>query len=184
MKARTQDGNVKIYNKLPNEWNGVENVISHYFDRDDLHEQDGFFDVVEPPKTDSQKYATLTPADFNNETKVFTKVVVDKTPEELQIELDKDASAIKNEKYQVDGKREHKRFWDYVMRNFDDDVIDDLELDEISTTLYLPTQPLVLGFWKIAKNIVADIEPSENGKVNFAINKVKNGIDQYILNNY
>ena len=70
------------------------------------------------------------------------------------------------------------------MRNFDEDKINQDELDEIAVILFTPTLPLTLGFWKISQSLVNDIPASSNNKVNAAISKVKNGINNYVSNNY
>lgn len=191
MKAINENGTVKIMNRLPETWkneNG-QDIINFRSSSDEDLEALNIFDVKLDPITEHQRYKNiLIPSDFDDANSVWIMPIEDFTQQEIdeheQGKLDRDSSAIKNEEYQTDGKREHKRFWDFVMRNYDDAVIDDDELEEISETLFSPTLPLSMGFWKISKSLVDAIPPSANGKVNFAINKVKNGIDQYILNNY
>jgi len=170
--------------RFPRSWNNGDKLqgANYETESDQTHEADGFYHIVKPVITEYQRLINL-----HFDIDVFTYEKEEFSQEEKdthdQNKLDSDPSAQKNQKYKSDGEIKHRRFWDFVMRNYDEEKIDDAELEEISVTLYAPTAPLTLGFWKIAQSLVNDIQPSSNNKVNAAISKVKNGIDNYIIEN-
>ena len=65
-KGKNINGKIIIYNNTPKSWN---NVIGVNYMGDDELKTLGFYDVVEPSKTRSQKYGIIY---FDSENEVYT----------------------------------------------------------------------------------------------------------------
>lgn len=74
----------EIYTRgLPNKFHGEENVAGGYKGREDLHNNDGWKDLVQPSISTNQKRGNLI---LDTENDVFTYEVSDKTEAEIQNE--------------------------------------------------------------------------------------------------
>src|SRR5690606_4776289 len=79
MVAINIDGKIKTFSDYPDDWNGTTPYKTAF----DLHETDGFRDVVEPQLTATQRRGELIYDDAND---VFTYEKIERTTAELQQE--------------------------------------------------------------------------------------------------
>ncbi len=86
MKAREDQGVIKIYKILPDTWNSVNGHITNFKNSSkETLEQEGFFDVVKPAYDNRiQKLGAL---EWDNTNKIFTYPVDDLTINESLAEL-------------------------------------------------------------------------------------------------
>ena len=93
-------GSIKTYSTYPNKYWVTERVVGGYLYRTDLHEADGFRDVVNAvydPETQSR--GAIYYDDVND---YFTYVVIDKTDEQIQAEKVSESEGRKQEIIQAD----------------------------------------------------------------------------------
>lgn len=78
MKAREENGTIKIYPEIPKDWN---NILNFRNASDETHRSEGFFDLVTPEyNSETQKLGDIF---FDTPNFVFTFNVFDKTQEEI-----------------------------------------------------------------------------------------------------
>ncbi|SEH05271.1 hypothetical protein [Candidatus Venteria ishoeyi] len=65
----------------------IYNNVIFYENRIDLHKEDGFYEIMKPTKTNSQRYAPLTVDCLNDDTMEATYPIVDLTQEEIEADL-------------------------------------------------------------------------------------------------
>lgn len=75
MKAREENGKIRVYTQLPKIWN---NHINFHLLEDSTHEDNGFYNYEQPEKTEHQKYGEIVFIDNK-----FVRQVVDMTAEEI-----------------------------------------------------------------------------------------------------
>ncbi len=188
-KAIEINGQIKVYNILPREWNTESGVKILNF-RTAATEQNlydlGFRDFIRPAITNYQKYGILLPEHLTND--VYIYPIIDFTQKEIDVynqqQLDNDSSALKLFTYKDEGQLWNKRIWDRIMREYDDGNITNNQFEGISITLFDALLPLELGLWKVAKSKVDAITPPSNATLLAILNKVKEIIDNYITQNY
>ncbi len=73
-------GRIITRNQHPNKWNGVENVVGGYRQRTDLHNQDGWFNVIIPEINEYQRLGILF---FDEDNSVFTYTISDFNQDEI-----------------------------------------------------------------------------------------------------
>ena len=83
MKAREENGQVKLYPELPRDW---KHHLNFRVAPLELAQAEGFYDVVEPHYDPALQ--RLGEIFFERDKKAFTYPVVDKTPGELAVERD------------------------------------------------------------------------------------------------
>lgn len=86
MKARIENNTIRIYSRLPSKYVTETMNIAGGFDLlpTEIHEQEGFFDVVTPAF--DPKLQLLGEIYFDEENRVFTYPVINKTAEEIEAE--------------------------------------------------------------------------------------------------
>ena len=83
MKAREDNGQIKIYGQLPKTW---KYHLNFSMADEELQKQEGFYNLVTPQfNPDLQE---LGPIYFDKENEVFTYPVVDKTQEQIEYEIE------------------------------------------------------------------------------------------------
>lgn len=181
------NGQIKIYNQIPNEWNTPDGVkIVNFRQSTEQERYDlGFRDLIQPTIGQYQKRDSIY---FDSVNDVFTYAVKDFTQSEIdtydQNQLDGDSSAVKIMTYKEDGEMWNKRIWDRIMREYDSGDLNNTQFNTISTSLFDATLPLYFGQWKIAKSRVDALPTPSNAKLLAILNKVKQIINDYINENY
>jgi len=93
-------GSIKTYSDFPNKYWVTERVVGGYLYRTDLHESDGFKDVVQPSyNTKTQRKGAIYYDDVND---YFTYFVIDKTEAQIQTEKIAESEQRKEEIIQAD----------------------------------------------------------------------------------
>lgn len=184
MKAKLENGTVKIYNLLPTVY---ENIINFRKSSIEVQQEKGFFDVVEPVKTVYQRYGGLLPEHFDSGGKVWIKVIVDFSQQEIDTydeqQLDSDESAIEDQQFTSDGEQLYRRIRYEVRRRYKNNVITEVQFNLIKKSLRPAVLPLKDGDWDIAKELVDALTEPANAQLLAILNVVKNKIDTYILEN-
>ena len=86
MKAIEINGKIKIYNTLPNSWNGTKHYVGGFASLSDEElKAEGFYDVVIPEY--NSKAEELSAIYFDSDNEIFTYDVSDKTWSETVAEL-------------------------------------------------------------------------------------------------
>jgi hypothetical protein len=89
MKARNDNGQIRVYGQLPNTWKNYDNFRAALVE---VLEAEGFFDVIKPEYDPELQY--LGPIYFDEMSHVFTYPVIDKTPQELAAEVESRLQAL------------------------------------------------------------------------------------------
>jgi hypothetical protein len=100
-KLRGAVGSIRIYNKYPNKFWVTENIIGGYFNRFDLHEIDGFRNVVEVEYDENTHTKGLLIFDEDND--VFTYHVTPKS--NLKLKEEKLDKYIKRREFLIEKRR-------------------------------------------------------------------------------
>ena len=149
----------------------------------DIHEADGFFDVIQPAILDTQKRGVI----FFDVDK-FTYTVIDKTQQELDDEAqqaeDSDTSSNKHQQYKSDGIRGFDRAFALIHRRFDNGTITGTQAKALAEGLYPSLEPLYKGQWRLVKIYLNAETPPSNTKLLKIFNLIKNKVDSYVLENY
>ena len=90
-------GSIMTRGEYPNAWFGSERVVGGYQFRTDLHESDGWRDVVQPTIGENQRRGAIF---FDEPENVFTYQVIDLTPEEIAARIESQSEANKEVKIQ------------------------------------------------------------------------------------
>ena len=86
MKAIEINGKIKIYNTLPNSWNGTKHYVGGFASLSDEElKSEGFYDVVIPENNNIVE--ELSAIYFDSDNEIFTYDVSDKTWSETVAEL-------------------------------------------------------------------------------------------------
>ena len=86
MKAIEINGKIKIYNTLPNSWNGIKHYVGGFASLSDEElKAEGFYDVVIPENNNTVE--ELSAIYFDSDNEIFTYNVSDKTWSETVAEL-------------------------------------------------------------------------------------------------
>jgi hypothetical protein len=88
-------GSIMKQSSYPNKWVNNTGVVYGYPSRDDLHDTDGWKDVVQPTIGANQKRGAIYYDDVSD---VFTYQVIDKTVEEIQSEQIAASEAVKEQR--------------------------------------------------------------------------------------
>ena len=89
MKAREENGQIKIYGQLPKTW---KNHLNFSQASVELQQQEGFYDVVRPEyNTETQRLGEIY---FDSNEEVFTYPVIDFTQEELDARRERELDAL------------------------------------------------------------------------------------------
>ena len=80
MKAKNINGQIKIFNKIPNIWN---NILNFNNSTNDLFESEGFYDVIIPAYNENKELSDIY---FDSLNKYFTYEVINKTVEQIDFE--------------------------------------------------------------------------------------------------
>lgn len=91
---------------IPNKFWGIERIIGGYVGRTDLHKTDGWYDLVYPQPSETEK---LGERYFDAENEVYTYYVIPKTPEDLEQE--------KIQEQQIDKEAIKQKFIDKIVEN-------------------------------------------------------------------
>ena len=97
-------GSIKTYSTYPNKFWVTERIIGGYLYRTDLHDVDGFREVVQPTIDQATQYRGAIYFDAGND--YFTYYVNNKTDEQIQSELVADSETRKQEIIQATLVRE------------------------------------------------------------------------------
>lgn len=182
-------GTVKEFEMLPELWTNKNGNDHHGFHKmsNKIHQENGFFDVKKQTVTKQQRLIPLIPSDFDEYSKEFINRIEDFTQAEIdqqkQDELDNDESSKKISKHRQNGRLEHKRIWDKIMRLYDNGQLNENQFSIISDLLFDALLPLEIGLWKVSKSRV-DALPTGSGILETIREKVKEIIDLYVLENY
>ena len=100
MKARIENGIIKLYGQLPKDF---ENILNFRIAGDEVHRQHGFYDVVEPVyNPETQERGVIF---FDDVSQIFTYPVTDKTPEQIEAEqIEKIDSQARTTEFSIDNK--------------------------------------------------------------------------------
>lgn len=149
----------------------------------DIHEADGFFDVIQPTILDTQKRGVI----FFDVDK-FTYTVIDKTQQELDDEAqqaeDSDTSSNKHQQYKSDGIRDFDRAFALIHRRFNNGTITGTQAKALAEGIYPSLEPLYKGQWRLVKIYLDAETPPSNTKLLAIFNLIKNKVDAYVLENY
>ena len=149
----------------------------------DIHEADGFFDVIQPTILDTQKRGVI----FFDVDK-FTYTVIDKTQQELDDEAqqaeDSDTSSNKHQQYKSDGIRDFDRAFALIHRRFDNGTITGTQAKALAEGLNPSLEPLYKGQWRLVKIYLDAETPPSNTKLLEIFNLIKNKVDTYVSENY
>lgn len=200
MKAKNQDGIVVEYNVLPISYK--INNIPHNLKKlpEVVHEQEGFFRVVEADITIYQRLESLIPSDLQTDVDIdgtvypfaWVKRVYDFTAQEI---IDKDNEIADNEaeitinKYIADGLEAIRRLRIYLRRKYLEIPLNDAQRESIRRGLKPVVDELREGEWVEAQRYFISgedvyINPPTNSDLLDIYNMIKNKIDQYVTNNY
>jgi len=174
---------IQEFGILPNVWKGTENVQNKYAQRTSLHELDGFFPVVYPPKTDSQKYDELILSDFNNILDQWDVRVINLSPSEIEIKKLNEIS-IKLGIYLFDGHEYFRTARNMNYKIFQDGDITANQLKEFTVLLLPVYSSLSDGFWDIALDQMNNIPTPVIPALLFRYNDIIADIQTYISSNY
>jgi len=95
---------------------------------------------------------------------------------------DNSSSAIQTHKFK--GIEGFDRAMALIQRRFDSGTITNAQRKNASNLLYDAIEPLNHGQWEISQTRVNAITPPTNAKMLEIYNKIKNGIDNYVTNNF
>ena len=181
-------GSIRTFGSIPTSFAGV----SKNYQRTDMyqtlsnaiHEADGFFDVVTPAYDEAtQKLGAI----FFNVTE-FTYPIVAKTQQEqddYQQDLDdNDLASQTNQQYKSDGQIGFDRAYALITRRFLDATITANQASGLAQGLYPSLEPLYKGLWQLVKQNLAAETPPANADLLAIFNKIKDGVDDYVTNNY
>jgi hypothetical protein len=173
--AKIENGAVKRYNRLPK----VYGITRNFRDASIIViNSKGFFKVVEPPVGKHERLEPLEPSDLVGDE--FLARVVSKTPEDIAaIELNEDL-----DNKEEDGLEYFKTIRNLVQKNYNSGNITEAQFKGIRKVLAPALTPLRVGAWDEAKDNVEDIDEPVNPKMLLLYNKVKDDINDYIINNY
>lgn len=181
MKAKNENGTIKVYLNLPTAYG---NVLNGYELMTDRHEADGFFEVFEPNLQANEKKGAIY---FDTQLNAFTypiEIIPPPTQAEIDAKIEADKENAVNQKLNLaeqDGLVYFRKIKNFVQRNYDDGVITKAQFLAIRQILQPALLPLKDGNWDIAQSSVSSITPPTNAKMLFLYNKVKTNIDNYIL---
>jgi len=117
MKARKENGQIKLYGKLPNRWKNYDNFGKT---NAELQHKEGFYDVIKPKyNIENQRLGKIY---FDEVNEVFTYPVIDKTQEQLDQEKEAELNVLDSQFDQDTAKR--------ILRK----VVEPLLADEASLT--------------------------------------------------
>ena len=183
MKAREENGQIKVYRVLPKSFDTGNGVIENFRKASvEVLESLGFYDYERESKVEYQKYGDIVFQDGR-----YLHLVVDMTPEEItayeQNQLDEDESASKYDKRIADGTRYYKRFIAKVVRRKDNNS-NYSGSDALATILLFndALQYLKDGLHEVARSQVNQINPTEEFDIQFK-QFVKDKLTEYISNN-
>ena len=180
-------GSIRQLSSIPKSFYSPTYFVGHrtdgYQTLIDIHEADGFFDVIQPIILDTQKRGVI----FFDVDK-FTYTVIDKTQQELDDEAqraeDSDTSSNKHQQYKSDGIRDFDRAFALIHRRFDNGTITGTQAKALAEELYPSLEPLYKGQWRLVKIYLDAETPPSNTKLLAIFNLIKNKVDTYVSENY
>ena len=185
MKAIDVNGVIKKYNSIPSSFELRPNVSYYNLQDSSVHYADGFRDLVEQTITDEQKKGSLV---FDAENDVFTYNVIDKTPEEIQAELDYQNSLPLMNEYEKYKKRQRDGVDAYMMISAEfrllklSGELSEAEHNAIEEMLTPIRNEIVAGQWKKGLELLVSLGNEVIGVELY--DRLYNQINDYILANY
>jgi len=104
--------------------------------------------------------------------------------EYTQQQEDNDSSAQKFSKYKNDGVQGFDRAYSLIVRKVDNGTITKTQGKNLAQGLYPNLEPLYKGLWQLVKSNLANATLPNNADLLAIFNKIKNGVDNYVQNNY
>lgn len=170
---------------LPNKFWVTERVVGGYRGRTDLHPLDGWYDVVEPAITDTERLGTLY---FDDVNEVFTYTVITKTPEEIAAEdeqnMNSDISQQNIDRRRNAGKEAFDRIKAIIERKFRTGEITGTQALNADKYFHPFIKDLNFGSWHIVQaqlNAEAATVPAGYQSL---FTTIKTKVDNYIQNDF
>ena len=114
--------------------------------------------------------------------------IVSLTQEEIDViaqeQEDSDSSSQLFQKYKNDGVQGFDRAYSLIVRKIDNGTITATQGKNLAQGLYPSLEPLYKGLWQLVKSNLANETPPNNSSLLDIFNKIKNGVDNYVSNNY
>ena len=190
-KGKNIDGNIKIFHKIPN-FDADTNSIGINSLTDLQLEAYGYFDVVDNPITVYQRYGKLLPEHLVGNQYItpiedFTaQEVIDYDLQQIVIaeqQLANDASAQIEMTFRQDGEQAYNRIKYKIKRANTDGTITKNQYKLVRKFLSPAIYPLNFGDWDIAQDNLNALQELTNAKLLFILNKVKQIVNDYIIEN-
>jgi len=190
-KGKNIDGNIKIFHKIPN-FDVDTNSIGINSLTDLQLEAYGYFDVIDNPITVYQRYGKLLPEHLVGNQYItpiedFTaQEVIDYDLQQIVIaeqQLANDASAQIEMTFRQDGEQAYNRIKYKIKRANTDGTITKPQYKLVRKFLSPAIYPLNFGDWDIAQDNLNALTPPTNAKLLFILNKVKQIVNDYIIEN-
>lgn len=191
MKAITVNGQIKVFNKIPNQWYRIATpnqlTVGYNTLSNEEHEADGWRDIVDPvgfdPYTERKTAPIYNEADDNYtwETEDLTE---DEAIEYVQEQEDKDEDALQLLKYKRDGVKAFDRAMALIMRRQRNGNITGSQAKAFAQGIYPEIEPLYKGLWQVAKANLNIATPPVNEELLDIWNIIVIKINKYIDNNY
>lgn len=176
MKANINNNPLKVVNKLPFHYKNTINYSKHT----DIHDVDGWRNVVKPSLSENQKLGDLFYDEANN---VVTWSVLDLNTEEIDA---------KNKKYIISKYENHKRNGWIYYQDFRADIVLSIEKNEITEIDAFSIEDFLksafdkisnTGDWKTAYFVLNSKETEDTLLLDYKV-KALTIIGNYINENY
>lgn len=178
-------GYVYMTTVLPNKFWSTVRIIGGYRDRTDLHEVDGWYDVVTPTITDTEKLGDPYFDDVNG---VFTYYILNKTPEELaayqEEQLNKDLAQQVIDRRRADGVDGFNKVKAIIERKFRTGEATAAQALSADKYFHSFIKDLNFGSWHIVQAKLVEEEPNVIAAYQTLFNQIKTKVDNYIQNDF
>lgn len=176
--------NVVEFDNLPNQYNGVENVILGYRLRTDLHKKDGFFLISKSSLKEGERYLPVVPSDLNIEKEVFEQRI-ELIPQPTTEELIQKAIDDETQKY-IQRQQDGVMLYAQISAKFRlakmQGQIDEASHNAIENILRPVRDEVLAGQWKTALKLLEGIGTVVIGVELY--NELHTEISNYITENY
>jgi len=174
MKANIND--LKVVRWIPKFYNSTD----AYHLRTEVHNKDGWRDVVKPGITSTQRLGDLY---YDEDNDVVTYVIIDKSELEIEEELRESIRSVYQVPHEFEGNETYQEFRVDLIRSLQKGDIDQDELFEIEDLLEPIYSRVKNGNWKTALFVLNQTDIVDPLLIRYK-KKALDVVETYIDNNY